>query len=337
MKKWDDRVMEIVERAMVGDGLPDEDITYLYGVDHTSKEAYYVEWAAQQMSLESADGKAEVHAQIGLNSSFCPMNCKFCSFAKCNGLRTEVFDLDVDEVVEYAKAYEEAGANLILLLTTANYRFEKLVEMGAAVREVISPDLPLLSNTGDMSLKQALALKEAGFNGAYHVVRVGEGTDTAIPERRRMETIENLKRANLSISSCVEPVGPEHTPEELTYYTRLCIDMGAQSAGVGRRTAVPGTMMYDKGMITYSHTAYLVAVYRLATGMYPALNCSAHSTVVANAGGNLAWAEVGTNPRDNLSYTEKGGRGQSVITAQKVFRDTEWEVLEGPSKGWILD
>ena len=59
--------------------------------------------------------------------------------------------------------------------------------------------------------------------------------------------------------------------------------------------------------------------------------------MVANAGGNLAWAEVGTNPRDNLSYTEKGGRGQSVITAQKVFRDTEWEVLEGPSKGWILD
>ena len=80
MAIWDNKVMEIVERAQEGKGLPDKDIAYLYGVDSASKEAYYIEWAAQQMSLEASNGKAEVHAQIGLNSALCPMKCKFCSF-----------------------------------------------------------------------------------------------------------------------------------------------------------------------------------------------------------------------------------------------------------------
>jgi biotin synthase len=322
---------------MVGEGLVDADIKKLYEVDPNSEEAFYIRWAGRELTNRSADGKAEVHAQIGLNGTPCPKNCQFCSFAICNGVRKGKLEMPLEDVVEYAKIYEEDGANAILMLTTATYSFEKLLEMSVAVREVISEDMPLLANTGDMSLEQAQQLKAVGISGVYHAVRMGEGVVTTIPVETRLQTIKNVQEAGLSISTCVEPVGPEHTSEELTEKTRLCIDMDAVSAGLGRRIGIPGTAFYEKGMITEFTGSLFVAVYRLATGLAPRLNCSGHSLLTASAGANLAWAEVGTNPRDTLERTEKGGRGQSLAAAARVFKESGWEILEGPSPGWILD
>jgi biotin synthase len=330
-------IYEIVERGMAGKGLPDEDIKKLYEVDPESEEAFHIRWAGRALTREAADGKAEVHAQIGLNGSPCPKNCQFCSFAVCNGVRKGKLEMPLEDVLEYARIYEDDGANAILLLSTATYSLAKLLEMGAAVREIISPDMPLLVNTGDMTLEQAQQVKAAGFNGIYHAVRMGEGVVTTIPVETRLATIKNAQAAGLSISTCVEPVGPEHTSEELTEKTRMCIDMDAVSAGLGRRIGVPGTMLYDLGMITEFTGSLFVAIYRLATGLAPRLNCSGHSLLTAHSGANLAWAEVGTNPRDTKERTEKGGRGQSLATATRVFLESGWEVLEGPSPGWILD
>ncbi|MDR3308238.1 MAG: hypothetical protein LBS58_05010 [Coriobacteriales bacterium] len=329
-------IYEIIERGMAGKGLPDEDVRKLYGVDPTSREASNIRWAGRALSMQSANGKAEIHAQIGLNGTPCPKNCQFCSFAICNGVRKGKLEMPKQDVVEYAQAYEEAGANLILMLCTASYKFDLLLEMGEAVRAVISKDMPLLANTGDMTLEDAVRLKAAGFDGVYHAVRMGEGVVTTIPVETRLATLANVHAVGLSLSTCVEPVGPEHTSEELTEKTRICIDSNAQSAGLGRRIGVPGTLLYSNGMITEFTGSMFVAVYRLATGLDPRLNCSGHSLLTSAAGANLAWAEVGTNPRDTLERTEKGGRGQSIQVNRDVFRDAGWEVLEGPSPGWIL-
>jgi len=329
-------IYEIIERGMAGKGLPDEDVRKLYEVDPTSREASNIRWAGRILSMQSANGKAEIHAQIGLNGTPCPKNCQFCSFALCNGVRKGKLEMPKQDVVEYAQAYEEAGANLILMLCTASYKFDLLLEMGEAVRAVISKTMPLLANTGDMTLEDAVRLKAAGFDGVYHAVRMGEGVVTTIPVETRLATLANVHAAGLSLSTCVEPVGPEHSSEELTEKTRICIDSNAQSAGLGRRIGVPGTLLYSNGMITEFTGSMFVAVYRLATGLDPRLNCSGHSLLTSAAGANLAWAEVGTNPRDTLERTEKGGRGQSIQVNRDVFRDAGWEVLEGPSPGWIL-
>jgi biotin synthase len=145
-----------------------------------------------------------------------------------------------------------------------------------------------------------------------------------------------LKEAKLSLSTCVEPVGPEHTPEELTEATFRCMESGAISSGVGKRITVPGTLIESRGMLTDIAAANYVAVYRLAAGIDYRLNCSANSTLVAASGANLAWAEVGTNPRDTVKLTENGGRGQDIDKTRRTFLAAGWEVLEGPSQGWIL-
>jgi biotin synthase len=331
------QVVEIVERGMAGEGLPDEDVRLLYGLSPNSRDASLVRWAGRELSLQSADGKAEVHAQIGLNSAPCGKNCQFCSFAVCNKVRSGTFEMPVEDVIEYAKIYEEEGANLILMMVTASYRFDKLLERGVAVREVISPEMPLLANTGDMSLEDARRLKEAGFSGCYHAVRMGEGVVTGIPVETRLQTIANIHAAGLSLSTCVEPVGPEHTVDELVEKTRLCIGSGAQSAGVGRRIPVPGTKLYDLGQTSSWRASLLVAAYRLASGLSPRLNCAGGLELASAFGANLAWAEVGTNPRDTRERTEKGGEGYNIAHCRKVFKDAGWELLEGPSPGWILN
>ncbi len=335
MQICDPEIFEIIEKALEGNGLTPDETLKLYSVEEASREAALIRWAGQELSLQAANGKAEIHAQIGLNSTICPMNCKFCSFASCNTSRSGKFELSKEDVLEYAKLYEEDGANLILMLTTASYSFDKLLEMVEAVREVISADMPLLVNTGDMSLDQTRALKAAGAQGAYHAVRMGEGVDTTIPIETRMQTFKNLREAGLKLSTCVEPVGPEHTPEEITEATFRCISCDPMTSGVGKRVAVPGTQLFELGMRTDVSNANMVAVYRLATGRDLRLNCSANTVMTAASGANLAWAEVGTNPRDTVERTENGGRGASMAAQRKMFQASGWEVLDGPSPGWF--
>ncbi len=330
------RIYEILEHAAEGNGLPDDEIELLYGVDPLSREAFVIRRDAQVMSLEATDGKAEIHCQIGLNGSPCGKNCKFCSFAVCNGLRTKLFELDAEDVKRYCDLYQEQGANLVLMLATASYPFAKFLEMAAAARSVLDPAMPLLANYDDLTLEEARQLKEVGIDGAYHAVRMREGVDTTIPVEKRLQTIENLHAAGLSLSTCVEPIGPEHTPAELTEATRRCIDSDANSAGCGRRITVPGTLVEDRGQLSDLENALNVAVYRLATGMKPALNCAVSTPIAASSGGNLGWAEVGLNPRDVAERTEVGGRGNDIDHYRRMYEDAGWEVLDGYSRGWKL-
>lgn len=332
---FEQEIYDIVEKGLEGNGLSDDEVLTLYEAEETSKEAAYIRWAGQELSMVAADGIAEIHAQIGLNSTICPKNCKFCSFAACNSVRKGKYELPKDDVLEYAKIYQEQGANLILMLTTASYSFNKLVDMVGSVREVISADTPLLVNTDDMTLDQCRQLKIAGANGAYHAVRMREGEDTEIPVEKRFETFANLREAGLSLSTCVEPVGPEHTPEEITEATMRCISTDPVSAGVGKRIAVPGTQLAVYGMLTDVANSNMVAIYRLATGRDLRLNCSANTVMTAASGANLSWAEVGSNPRDLVERTEKGGRGDSIEYCRKMFNASGWQVLDGPSKGWM--
>ena len=332
-----DRVHQIVEKGLAGNGLERDEILDLYNVDPYTPDSFYIMWAGRELQMKLCDGKAQVHAQIGLNATVCGNGCKFCSFATCNNVRHGSYELPKEDVVEYAKIYQEQGANLLLVLATAAYSFNKALDMVGSVREVIDPQMPLLVNFDDMTTEQTKQLKEAGANGAYHAVRMREGIDTNISVEHRFETIHALQDAGMTISTCVEPVGPEHTPEELVEATLRCMSYSPLSAGVGRRVNVPGTLVCDRGMIDDITNARNVAIYRLAAGKDPMLNCAAATSLSAAAGANLSWAEVGTNPRDAVERTEKGGRATNVDWCKRMFRAGGYEVLEGFSQGWILD
>ncbi|MBI4768601.1 MAG: radical SAM protein [Deltaproteobacteria bacterium] len=322
----------IVQKAINGDLANRDELLELFGTPLFSRESALILSAGRMMSQEACQYSAEVHAQVGLNISPCPRNCKFCSFAARNNLFKEQWNLPVEEVLIKIKGFETDGANALYLMATAQYPFEKFLEMGREVKKTLNPETILIANIDDFSKKQALQLKDAGFFGIYHALRLGEGKDTTIAPRKRLETFRNAKAAGLVLGTCLEPVGPEHTVEELVEHTMVTREAEPAYSGAARRISIPGTELYRYGLVSEARMAHILAVVRLALGYSIPGNCTHEPNSIGAAGGaNLFWAEAGPNPRDTDKETE-GKRGMTVKDCRKIFLEAEWQVLEGPSK-----
>jgi biotin synthase len=323
---------EIVEKSLGGEELTGKEIAALFSVRLFSPGSAMIQAIARQMSKDACKGMAEVHAQVGLNIAPCPRNCLFCAFAARNKVFTERVNLSAEEAVERARQFESDGANAIYVMTTADYTFEKFIEMSQEIRASLRPETVLVANVGDFSEKEARQLKDAGFAGIYHAVRLGEGRDTTIAPEKRLNTFRNAKEAGLLLGTCVEPVGSEHTIEELVEKTIITRDAKPVYSGSARRIPIPNTALAQYDIVSEAKMAHILAVVRLALGYDISGNCTHEPNVVgAAAGANLLWAESGSNPRDTEEETE-GKRGMTVRECRTVFKEAEWGVLSGPSK-----
>jgi biotin synthase len=275
---------------------------------------------------------AEVHAQVGLNIAPCSRNCAFCAFAEKNRVFDRVSELSAEEAVASAKKFEEDGANAIYVMATADYPFAKYLEMSREIREKMKRETVLVANVGDFDGKQARSLRDVGYSGIYHAVRLGEGCVTSIPVEQRLRTMNNAQEAGLIIGTCLEPVGTEHGIEELVQKTVITREASPCFSGAARRIPIPDTELYPYGIVSEARMAHLLAVVRLAVGNDIPGNCTHEPNVIgASAGANLLWAESGSNPRDTEERTERK-RGMTVQDCKVIFREAEWQVLEGPSK-----
>ncbi|MFA4920256.1 MAG: radical SAM protein [Thermodesulfovibrionales bacterium] len=325
-------VRKIVEKALSGDTLTVEEISPLFEVPMFSYDSSFIQAAARRMCEKTSNGFAEVHAQVGLDIAPCPRNCLFCSFAACNGVFSENVALPVEEVVNRARDFENDGANAIYLMTTARYLFEKFIETAKEVRKSLRSDTILVANIDDFSEKQAVQLKDTGFSGVYHALRLGEGRDTTIPPERRLQTFRNAKEAGLLLGTCVEPIGREHSINELVEKTIITREAKPVFSGAMRRIPIPNTEMEKYGTVSEARMAHILAVTRLVTGYDIPGNCTHEPNVIGvAAGANLIWAETGSNPRDTEKDTEDK-RGLNVRQCREIFKEAEWNVLSGPSK-----
>jgi biotin synthase len=309
-----------------------DEIIQMLSYAPTSPESMSIMGEARRVSEETTGGKAEVHGQFALDLAPCARNCEWCSFAAKNGVFREKWQIDVPQAVEFALKFQNEGANAILTMTTADYPLGKLLEIGAEIRRNIEPDLPLIANTGDKTLEQARRMKEAGYDGVYHALRLDEGRKNNLDPQQRLETIRNFQEAGLWVCTCVEPVGPEHTNEYLAAMIRLTASMNPAFSGAARRIPVPGTSMAELGIISELRMAQIVAVTRLAMPRAVRGNCTHEPcTLGALGGASIFWAEIGANPRDDQENTEES-RGQNVDDCREIYEETDWKVLDGPSR-----
>ncbi len=324
--------MEIVKKSLEGGVLNPDEIAQLFSVPLFSSKSAMIISATREKSERASNGLAEIHAQVGINVAPCPNNCMFCAFAANNEVFTEPFDLPVEEAVGQARSFEEDGANAIFVMSTADYPFEKFIEVSQEIRKSLRPETILVANVGDFDREQARRLKDCGFAGIYHAVRLGEGRDTRIPVKSRLETFRNVKEAGLSLGTCVEPVGSEHTIEEIVEKTVITLDAKPVYSGSARRIPIPGTRMAGLGIVSEAGMAHILAVVRHALSYDVAGSCTHEPNVIgSSAGANLLWGETGSNPRDTEKKTENK-RGMTLKDCIRVFQEAEWKVLEGPSK-----
>jgi biotin synthase len=325
-------IKEIVKKSLDGGSLSKDEVSSLFRIPLFSEESAMILSASRKKSESASNGLAEVHAQVGLNIAPCPRNCAFCSFAARNKVFTERREIPVDEAVGKAKQFEADGANAIFVMSTADYPFKKFIGISREIRRSLLPETVIVANVGDFTKEQAKQLKDNGFSGIYHAVRLGEGRDTTISVHRRLTTFKHANDTGLLLGTCVEPVGNEHTVEELVEKTIITRNANPVFSGAARRIPIPNTKKAEYGIVSEAKMAHILAVVRLALGLDVPGNCTHEPNVIgAAAGANLLWAEAGANPRDTEKETE-GKRGMTVQDCIRVLKEAEWQVLQGPSK-----
>jgi biotin synthase len=324
----------ILDKAQVLEPLTRQEAAWLIReVDPPSFEYYSLIGVANRLTRASSGNRAEIHAQIGVNVAPCPFRCGFCSFSAQADVFQEPVELSSEEVAGRAVQLATDGANVLYLMTTGNYDFDRFLRVAATVRSELPAEIPLVANTGDLSPHQAQELAAAGFVGAYHTVRMGEGRDTAIQPKRRMATMEAIVQAGLRLAYCVEPIGPEHTVEEIVEKMFIGKEFGVWFSGAMRRISVPGTALAGHGMLSEIELAKIVAIVRLVMGNSVLANCTHEPNVPSLlAGANLIWAESGSNPRDTRKETTEygAGRGLTVADCARLLREAGYEVRGGP-------
>ncbi|MCQ5375873.1 MAG: hypothetical protein NO474_04670 [Methanomassiliicoccales archaeon] len=327
------KIESILKQAESGDGISREEaLTLLKEIKPKSKEMYLLMHTADHLSRRQFNNKGEIHAQIGLNWAPCSKSCEFCVFAEKHGIASKTIELTEDEVVRRAKNFENAGANAIFLMTTADYEFSRFLEIGKSVRKAINPNMPLVANIGDFGPGEAHELVEAGFTAVYHVLRLGEGVNTRIDPSMRIRTIKSAKDAGLDLSFCVEPIGPEHSIEEIVDRIFLGKDLEPTVMATMRRITIPGTPISAHGQISEIELAKIEAVTRLVMGKnIMAMGVHEPNMPSLLAGCNQIYAETGPNPRDTEEETSKG-RGRSVEECKQMLWEVGYETFVGPAK-----
>lgn len=326
------RIKEIIEAAYNGKRLERQEIKELLELDLCSEEFFFLVYKARKMSEEACTGKAEIHGQVGVNSGPCSCNCAFCSFAASNKIFNTQRVESLEFIIQQSLDLEAAGANAIYLMATAHLNFQRFLEIGQYVRRELRTGVPLIANMADFAYDEAVALHKAGFAGVYHAVRMGEGKVTRIDLKARLQTFDAAGKAGLSLGTCVEPLGPEHSLEELVEKIIIAREAKPGFSGAMRRVTIPGTSLDAHGMLSETRMAHIVATVRLATPREVPGNCTHEPNVLGTvAGANLLWAEAGSNPRDVVNNTEKN-RGFDVGKCREILVDAGWQVLDGPSK-----
>jgi biotin synthase len=322
----------ILSKPRNGEPLSREELVYLLSAPPDSVESCLTMAEARRISRELTGNRAEVHAQLSLNLGPCPCNCLFCAFAKKNAVFNEEKRLTEVEAVAYAKRFEEEGANAVYIMTTGSYPFELFLDMTREIRQTLEPETTLIANVGDRTLPEAKRMKDAGYTGVYHACRLREGVDSGLSPEERKRSIRNFQEAGLLVGTCVEPLGPEHTPEEIADMILLTASFDPSYSGAARRIPIPGTLLSERGKITELRMAQIVAATRLGMPRSVIGNCTHEPCTLGGLGGaNLFWAEAGANPRDTKAKTEEG-RGETVEDCRRLYSECGWDTLVGPSR-----
>lgn len=306
--KLKEKTENLLRDVQLGKAITKKEAVELLSLNENSLEAALLRSIANIISRKKFKNNALLLGQIGIDMAPCDGDCGFCFFAKSH-TQIQPSILTREEIVQRCLKYAEGGAAGAFLITMHRFGFDWFLKVCAEVKAAVPSGFEILSNVGDLDRQQLKELIAAGVSGAYHVCRLREGRDSCMLPSARKATIEDIIDSGLDWYNMCEPVGPEHTPEELAEQIWLGVHMPCRQHGAMQRFPVPGSPLYHKGQISVSRLAQVVAVTALATSANEATKSIAVN--VSNIAGLLSGA--------NALFPEAGEPAQSVV--QKAYFD----------------
>ncbi len=334
------QIQAILDRALASLPPSREECRVLLSLPEHSIEAAWLRATADFVSRRRFGNQAILLGQIGIGTAPCPGDCLFCVFGQSHTTfpRTE---LSLDEILQRTQSFATIGDLFALfLMTMHDFNLDRLLQIIEAVRKSLPGHSQIVVNIGDFDLAQARALRAVGVNGAYHVCRLREGLDTALDPAARKKTFSVIREAGLDFYYCCEPIGPEHSAEELVDQLFLGLEYGCFQHAAMRRVYVPGSPLASRGQITEQRLAQVVAVVALAAlGCAQTKNIAVHEPNLLGlaAGANAVYAETGANPRDTQADTSVN-RGLDMAACRKMAYESGFSgLLRGDSSTVKLD
>lgn len=303
--------------------LTDTEILELLSIDIKSSDFYQLLSLSNNYSRKQFKQKGYVFTQIGLNAEPCSVNCKFCSLAKDHFAIDAKWQKSIEEVKVEVQQLEKYQFDDLFLMTTADYSFSKFIQLGRETKPLLAPHQKFVANIGDFTEEMAIELKSVGYTGIYHIVRLREGIDTEAKVEDREKTLQAAIHADLDIYYCIEPIGPEHSYEEILHEIKRARDLQIDVMAVMRRIAVPGTLLENRGQITASELTKIAAVSNLVVQPKRSMNVHEPTQMSLLAGVNQLYAELGVNPRDTTSETQQN-RGFTPDKAWEMLAESEY-------------
>ncbi len=333
--KMDKKVVTLLDMAQTGHAPTKAECVFLLQLPETSLEAALLRAVADSITRRRFNNEGIVLGQIGIEIAPCPGKCKFCSFGE--GHTTFQSSVMSDEEILSSADNFTASRELyaLFLMTMHTFDFERLARVVGMVRKRIPRETQIVVNIGDFGPTQARELKAAGVNGAYHVCRLREGTDTALDPEQRKATFRTIKDAGLDWYYCCEPIGPEHTPQELADQMFLGLEYGCFQHAAMRRVYIPSAPLAAHGQISELRLAQVTAVVALA-----ALACPETKSIAVHepnllgltGGANAVYSETGANPRDTEKETT-GHRGRDIKDCKLMLYEAGFgNLLTSPGK-----
>jgi biotin synthase len=329
MMRLADSVVGILTRAEEGTAPTRAECLELLAYPTESPEAGATMALANVLSRKRFGNSASIAAQIGIDTMPCPGECGFCAFG-AGHTRLAERHLSNEEIVAQTLAFvADDGLCDITLMATHAYDFPRFLEIIGLVRSHLPSHMHVSVNTGDFDRVQAEEIRAAGATGVYHVCRLREGIDTRLDPEVRKASMRAAREAGLDLGFLIEPIGPEHTPEEIVDQMQIGLDYECCGHGAMRRVGVPGTPLWGKGQITNRRLAQIVAMVALATtGVFSVRSICVHepNLLGLTSGANEVCAESCANPRD-LEADTALRRGLGACASRELLWEAGFTAL----------
>ena len=226
--------------------------------------------AQETHRLNFPDGDVELATLLSIKTGGCPEDCAYCPQAarydtdvKANKL------LDLDEVLEAAKAAKAAGSNRFCMGAAWREPKDRDIEkVTAMIKGVKALGLETCATLGMLEANQAQALQEAGLDFYNHNLDTSEDFYRSVISTRgyqdRLDTISNVRAAGMSVC-CGGIVGMGESREQRAAFIASLANLSPypESVPINHLVPVAGTPLADQKSLDPLEFVRTIAVARI--------------------------------------------------------------------------
>lgn len=322
------RIDQVKADCLAGRRQDRQTIIDLLAICPGSEEYRYLCQAAREAAAVITGGEAYLWGAIGVDFAPCPMNCRFCSLGESWGIVRDEVSYSEDEIISQIRQYVNCGVRFIVLRTTEFYSADTLCTFIRHIRGQVEGAYELVLNIGEFDIPTAQKIYDSGVSGIYHALRLGEGRDTAFDPAERCNTLHSVHSSPLKLIHLIEPLGEEHTGEEIADVFLNSLDHGVSISGAMARIPVQGTPMGDMPQVSSERLAQVVAVTRLCGGKeVPDICVHPACQEAVEAGANVVVVERGAVPRTG-QISEDLWNGFDCAKAKALLESAGYTVVQ---------